>query len=122
MAAVRLALRSIRRVSTTPTVGRALFVRYLASVPEKVTHTGQAWSDDDYRQARFLDREKQVNEKFAIDLVAEEPVVVVDGRHVYCDGGHGALGHPKVYINLDQPSEQVCGYCGKQFIAKQFAK
>ena len=41
MAAVRLALRSIRRVSTTPTVGRALFVRYLASVPEKVTHTGQ---------------------------------------------------------------------------------
>ena len=45
----------------------------------------------------------QVNEQFAIDLVAEEPVVVVENNHTWCDGGRGALGHPKVYINLDKP-------------------
>ena len=29
----------------------------------------------------------QVNEKFSIDLVAEEAVEVVKDRHVYCNGG-----------------------------------
>lgn len=42
----------------------------------------------------------QVNENFAINLVAEEPVSYVESRTVSCDGGGGALGHPKVYINL----------------------
>lgn len=59
-----------------------------------------------------------MNERFAIDLVAEEPAVVVKGNHVWCDGGRGALGHPKVYINLDKPEINVCGYCGKRFVAE----
>lgn len=42
----------------------------------------------------------QVNENFAIDLIAEQPVSGADSRVVACDGGGGALGHPKVYINL----------------------
>ena len=29
----------------------------------------------------------QINEQFAINLVAEEPVVVIQGRHTWCDGG-----------------------------------
>lgn len=29
--------------------------------------------------------------------------------------GGGALGHPKVYINLDQPGPRSCGYCGLRF-------
>lgn len=41
----------------------------------------------------------QVNPNWAIDLVAEEPVVVCDKRVVFSDGG-GPLGHPRVYINL----------------------
>jgi len=41
-----------------------------------------------------------VNENFAIKLVAEEPVSDIEARVVSCDGGGGALGHPKVYINL----------------------
>ena len=59
----------------------------------------------------------QVNEQFAISLLAEEPVVSVEGTHVWCDGGRGALGHPKVYINLDKPEINDCGYCGKRFVA-----
>ena len=42
----------------------------------------------------------QVNENFAIDLIAEQPVSEVESRVISCDGGGGALGHPKVYINL----------------------
>lgn len=42
----------------------------------------------------------KVNKNFAIKLVAEEPVRQVETRVVSCDGGGGALGHPKVYINL----------------------
>ena len=61
----------------------------------------------------------QVNEQFAISLLAEEPVVVMKGSHTWCDGGGGALGHPKVYINLDKPEINDCGYCGKRFIAEK---
>jgi len=87
----------------------------------------------------------QVNENFAINLVAEEPVSNVESRVVSCDGGGGALGHPKVYINLVKPFLQrfmkanlllnhalinstfsqdketkvgTCGYCGLQFQQK----
>ena len=59
-----------------------------------------------------------MNEQFAINLVAEEPVVVVKSNHTWCDGGKGALGHPKVYINLDRPEIMDCGYCGKRFLGE----
>ena len=59
----------------------------------------------------------QINDQFAIDLVAEEPVVVIKGNHTFCDGGK-ALGHPRVFINLDPPKVQDCGYCGKRFVSE----
>ena len=34
---------------------------------------------------------------------------------VSCDGGGGALGHPKVFINLDPSGPQSCIYCGLRF-------
>jgi len=83
---------------------------------DKMTHTGQQWDSNDYRLARFTDRQKEVNEKFAIDLVDEEPPKEIQARHVWCDGGGGALGHPKVYINLDQDGPHACGYCGLRFV------
>ncbi|XP_057352684.1 NADH dehydrogenase [ubiquinone] iron-sulfur protein 6, mitochondrial isoform X1 [Manis pentadactyla] len=67
---------------------------------EKVTHTGQVYDDKDYRKIRFIGRQKEVNDNFAIDLIAEQPVSEVGSRVIACDGGGGALGHPKVYINL----------------------
>lgn len=58
----------------------------------------------------------QVNENFAIDLIAEQPVSEVGSRVISCDGGGGALGHPRVYINLDKETKTgTCGYCGLQF-------
>ncbi|KAI2652709.1 NADH dehydrogenase [ubiquinone] iron-sulfur protein 6, mitochondrial [Labeo rohita] len=86
---------------------------------EKITHTGQVYDENDVRRARFIGRQKEVNENFAINLVAEEPVTHVESRVVSCDGGGGALGHPKVYINLDKDTKVgTCGYCGLQFKQK----
>ncbi|KAI8984461.1 zinc-finger domain-containing protein [Mycotypha africana] len=62
-----------------------------------------------------MDINTQPNPSAAIELIAEEPVRFVKERRVACDGGGGPLGHPKVYINLDQPEPQACGYCGVRF-------
>ncbi|GAB1610208.1 NADH dehydrogenase [ubiquinone] iron-sulfur protein 6, mitochondrial-like [Argonauta hians] len=86
---------------------------------EEVTHTGQKYSEDDYRRVRFVDKEKLVNPNFAIDLVADEPVVVVDAKSIWSSGG-GALGHPRVFINLNKPEIAICGYSGRKFIQKKF--
>ena len=44
-------------------------------------------------------------------------IVEVETNHVYCDGGGGALGHPKVYLTLVD-GEVVCPYCGREFVLK----
>ncbi|WFD31613.1 hypothetical protein MSPP1_002652 [Malassezia sp. CBS 17886] len=51
----------------------------------------------------------------AMELIANVPIHQTDRRVVWCDGGDGALGHPKVYINLDKPGPQSCGYCGLRY-------
>ncbi|XP_017276497.1 NADH dehydrogenase [ubiquinone] iron-sulfur protein 6, mitochondrial [Kryptolebias marmoratus] len=91
----------------------------VSSAGEPVTHTGQVFDENDVRRVRFVGRQKEVNKNFAIALVAEEPVRHVETRVVSCDGGGGALGHPKVYINLDKDSKVgTCGYCGLRFQQK----
>ncbi|KAL1491427.1 hypothetical protein ABEB36_012027 [Hypothenemus hampei] len=82
---------------------------------DKETHTGQKWDPNDYRMSRFVNRPKHVNPNFAINLIAEEPPKACKERVVWCDGGSGPTGHPRVYINLDQPGNHACGYCGLRF-------
>lgn len=60
----------------------------------------QAWDQEDYRLARFERSPKQVNPNIAMHLIAEQPPKPCEDRVVWCDGGHEALGHPRVYINL----------------------
>ncbi|XP_022083917.1 NADH dehydrogenase [ubiquinone] iron-sulfur protein 6, mitochondrial-like [Acanthaster planci] len=88
------------------------------TVTETVTHTGQAFDEGDYRRLRYIQREKEVNEKFAIDLVNEEPPKEIAASSVWCDGGDPSTGHPRVYINLDKPGPHACGYCGLRYIQK----
>ncbi|XP_020360848.1 NADH dehydrogenase [ubiquinone] iron-sulfur protein 6, mitochondrial [Oncorhynchus tshawytscha] len=108
------------KVFVSPLKTSALSVqRYsleVSTTGEQITHTGQVYDENDPRRARFVGRQKEVNKNFAIKLVAEEPVSGVEARVVSCDGGGGALGHPKVYINLDKETKVgTCGYCGLQF-------
>lgn len=37
---------------------------------------------------------------------------------VVCDGGGGALGHPKVWYTFDNALEVSCGYCGRRVCLK----
>ena len=48
-------------------------------------------------------------------------VIEVDGEIVACDGG-GALGHPRVYLNLAGRDFVECGYCDRRFVRKAGAK
>ncbi|KIK92318.1 hypothetical protein PAXRUDRAFT_830055 [Paxillus rubicundulus Ve08.2h10] len=59
--------------------------------------------------------ELQPNPLSAMELIANEPIRVVHGRKAVCDGGGGPLGHPKIFINLDQPGPRPCGYSGLRF-------
>ncbi|XP_034400956.1 NADH dehydrogenase [ubiquinone] iron-sulfur protein 6, mitochondrial [Cyclopterus lumpus] len=106
-------LASPLRLTAVPVYRYSLEV---SSTGEAITHTGQVYDENDPRRARFVGKQKEVNTNFAIKLVAEEPVTDVEARVVSCDGGGGALGHPKVYINLDKDTKVgTCGYCGLQF-------
>jgi uncharacterized Zn-finger protein len=56
--------------------------------------------------------------------MSPEPVetVEVSTASVACDGGPGAAGHPKVYLNLAKDGQIDCPYCGKRFVLKAGAK
>lgn len=60
----------------------------------------QKWDSDDYRMVRFDRAAKQVNPQWAINLIAEVPPIESKERVVWCDGGSGPEGHPRVFINL----------------------
>ena len=54
-------------------------------------------------------------------MTAPQPpeVVVTDQHRVSCDGGGGALGHPKVWYEMDRDTGYVeCGYCDRRFVAR----
>ena len=52
----------------------------------------------------------------AMELIHQQPVNWTHDRVVACDGGGGATGHPRVFINTDKPQICVCGYCGLPFV------
>jgi uncharacterized Zn-finger protein len=44
---------------------------------------------------------------------------VVTAHRVSCDGGEGALGHPRVWLSLPDDTGWVdCPYCDKRFVLK----
>jgi len=45
-------------------------------------------------------------------------VIVVTDRRVMCDGGGGALGHPRVYYDMGDAGFVECGYCDRRFVLK----
>lgn len=44
--------------------------------------------------------------------------IQVTSRETACDGGGGALGHPKVYLHIDADKGDsiVCPYCSRTFV------
>jgi len=115
---------NVENVQEAKRKGNALEKREPSSVSpafvDPPTHTGQCMAMDDHRRVRFQGlAEKIVNPNFAIDLIAKEPIIVAEQRVVWSHSG-GALGHPKIYINIDSDEVQTCGYSGRRFIQKKF--
>ncbi|MEJ6391780.1 zinc-finger domain-containing protein [Gymnodinialimonas sp. 2305UL16-5] len=47
---------------------------------------------------------------------------IVSTYRIACDGGEGALGHPRVWLQIDPKTGWVeCGYCDKKFIHEDAA-
>jgi uncharacterized Zn-finger protein len=47
--------------------------------------------------------------------------IYVDDHRVACDGGGGALGHPKVWYEMGDEGKVECLYCGRVYIKKDGA-
>lgn len=47
-------------------------------------------------------------------------VIEVKNKEVACDGGKGALGHPRVYLTFPIGSNEiVCPYCSRKYVFKK---
>jgi len=57
---------------------------------------------------------------------AAPETTLVDTHRVWCDGagdirggaqyGAAALGHPRVYLEIDEKGYAECGYCDRRFV------
>jgi len=46
-------------------------------------------------------------------------VIHVQSHSVACDGGGGALGHPKVYLHIDHEKGSItCPYCSRMYVMR----
>jgi uncharacterized Zn-finger protein len=53
--------------------------------------------------------------------IAPPETEIVDAWRVSCDGGEGALGHPRVWYSIPRDRGWVeCGYCDKKIIHRSF--
>ena len=43
-------------------------------------------------------------------------IVMVKTRRVACDGVGGALGHPRVWLEMGEANFVECGYCDRRFV------
>ena len=50
-----------------------------------------------------------------IKEISKSNIEIVSSKKVSCDGGGGALGHPKVYLEMGDENEIICPYCSKLF-------
>jgi uncharacterized Zn-finger protein len=71
------------------------------------------------QSARPPDADSRIHPR-VMPAMSPEPVETVEVTtvSVACDGGPGAAGHPKVFLNLAKDGQIDCPYCGKRFVLK----
>lgn len=47
--------------------------------------------------------------------------IQTDKTRVACDGGGGALGHPRVFLEMGGKEAVDCPYCGRRFVLAEGA-
>lgn len=58
-----------------------------------------------------------------MSTITNPETVLVTSTRVRCDGadnirGGAALGHPRVFIEIDERGYAECGYCDRRFVLK----
>jgi uncharacterized Zn-finger protein len=48
-------------------------------------------------------------------------VIEVDNPVVACDGGGGALGHPRVFLRIEA-GDVMCPYCSRRYVLNERAR
>lgn len=80
-------------------------------IAELTAATGPAIAQADYISAETsMSNPTQTSSSHSLDAVT-----IVTQRRVACDGGGGALGHPKVWMDMGQDNTVECKYCDRVF-------
>ena len=45
-------------------------------------------------------------------------IIEVDQKRVACDGGGGALGHPRVWLHLGEDNQIARTYCSRLYVMR----
>jgi uncharacterized Zn-finger protein len=48
-------------------------------------------------------------------------VIVVEKRRIACDGDGGALGHPRVFLEMGTAQHVECPYCDRKYVLSRQA-
>ena len=51
-----------------------------------------------------------------------EEIIPVETATVACDGGVGALGHPRVFLKIGAEGAVVCPYCSRKYVLAEGAE
>ncbi|MDA9048181.1 zinc-finger domain-containing protein [Hellea sp.] len=51
-------------------------------------------------------------------LKSQNPITIVTSKRISCDGTGGALGHPRIFIDMGQDNTAKCKYCDRIFKLK----
>jgi len=51
------------------------------------------------------------------DPIAAPEVIMVRSHRIACDGVGGALGHPRVWLEMGEQAFVECPYCDRRFVA-----
>ena len=54
-------------------------------------------------------------------MIAPPETIIVTATRVKCDGSgeiSAALGHPRVWLEIDEHGYVDCGYCDRRFVLK----
>ncbi len=56
-------------------------------------------------------------------MIDPPETIITDSRRVFCDGASdiragAALGHPRVWLEIDEKGYVECGYCDRRFVLR----
>ncbi len=54
-------------------------------------------------------------------MTEPDETITVEDPVVHCDGGGGPLGHPAVYLHIEDDGAVVCPYCSRRFLLAEGA-